>query len=439
MFKSFASVLLVFLSLGSYVFAQNVEHIILSNGMEVYVIPDHSAPLVAHVLLYKVGAANEQPGKSGLAHLLEHVMFRSTKGNKDVSKTLQNLGGYFNAFTSSYFTVYYEIIHKKNLPDVMKLEADRMSNLDFPENLFALERKIVLEERKMRIDNLPKTRLLEEMQAAFYRNDKSWQVAGWEHEINQITKEDAQHIYNSFYAPNNALLIISGDTTLKEVEPLLSKYYEKISSVKQKEDPLVVTEPLHRADITVNFADSKVKEQEIVYFFGAPNFHDSSSLALIIGNYILGLGETSRLYQALVINDFVANYVQSDYDPFMKSDSILSIEVLPNEKVLFEKVEAKVKAVIDELITNGITEEELEIAKSDFKMELIQTQDGPTKKGIFMATNLGMGLSADYVRELPNLIKNITVSEVNDALKSVFKEKKSVKGYLLNSSSVRVK
>ena len=260
---------------------QKVHHFTLENGLEVHIIQDKSLPIIAHTLLYKVGSANDPKGKSGLAHYLEHLMFRSTKNIDNVSNKLHDIFSKFNAMTSAYFTIYHELVTDDQIDEVMKLESDRMVNLKITDNAADLERKIVLEERKMRIDSSAESLLEEEMLATFYRNDKSWQTAGWEKEILTLNTNDAINMYKKFYNPSNAVLILVGNIDLDKTKTKINKYYGTLKS-NHVVSTLILEEPDHRSDIKI-YMDNKIdKISTINYLFPAPNITDDDHLATLL-------------------------------------------------------------------------------------------------------------------------------------------------------------
>ena len=200
--------------------SQRVSEFKLKNGLQVLVIPDHRAPVVTQMVWYRVGAADEPPGSSGIAHFLEHLMFKGTDliPTGQFSKTIAKNGGEDNAFTNHDVTAYFQRVAKDRLPKVMEMEADRMANLRLSEEDVATERKVILEERRSRVDNDPGSILQEQMMAALYSNHPyGTPVIGWEHEIRALDREDALSFYRRFYAPDNAILVIAGDVEPEEV------------------------------------------------------------------------------------------------------------------------------------------------------------------------------------------------------------------------------
>src|ERR1700680_135487 len=203
--------------------APTVTDFKLDNGIEVVVIPDHRAPVVTHMIWYKVGAADETPGKSGLAHFLEHLMFKGTAKNPSghFSQAVARLGGQENAFTSNDYTGYFQRVPSEKLKTVMEFEADRMNGLQLTDQVVLPEREVILEERNQRMENDPRARLGEQIDAALYLNHPYGKsVIGWRHEMEQLSRDDAIGFYRRFYAPNNAVVVIAGD-----VEPDVARKF----------------------------------------------------------------------------------------------------------------------------------------------------------------------------------------------------------------------
>src|SRR4029079_5255069 len=200
-----------------------IGHFTLGNGLEVVVVPDRRAPVVTHMVWYKVGAADEPPGKSGIAHFLEHLMFKGTAKNPAgrFSQEVASIGGQENAFPANDYTGYYQRVSREHLKTLMEFEADRMTGLVLSDEAVSPELKVVLEEQNQRVANNPRAQLVEQVEAALYLNHPYGKpVIGWRHEIEQLTREDAIAFYKRFYTPNNAVLVVAGDVTADEVKAL---------------------------------------------------------------------------------------------------------------------------------------------------------------------------------------------------------------------------
>ena len=240
----------------------NPETFTLDNGMQVVVVTDRRAPVVSHHVWYKVGSADSPPGKSGLPHFLEHLMFKGTENLApgEFSEIVARNGGNENAFTGSDYTGYYQTIARDRLELVMEMEADRMTNLVLDDAAVLPERDVVLEERSQRVDNDPGSRLAEQLNAAQYLNHPyRLPVIGWRHEMESYTREDALDFYRTWYAPNNAVLIVAGDIDAEELRPLAERYYGAIPR-RDVPERVRVQEPPQQAAREVELIDPRVRQ-----------------------------------------------------------------------------------------------------------------------------------------------------------------------------------
>lgn len=428
--KLFIFSLLFIISQSAFALDTKVSHEKLENGMEVYVIPNHRIPAVMHMIWYKVGGADDPIGKSGLAHYLEHLMFKGTKKFKDVPATIGNIGGSFNAGTSADFTVYYELVRKKDLNLAMEIEADRMRNLSVTDEAAEKERNIVLEERKMRIDNSPRAILEEEMESAFYRNNYGRPVAGWENEINSLNKNDALNFYNKYYYPNNAILIVVGDVNAHEVLSLAEKHYGSIESgpeVKRFPRP----EPEHNTNITVALSSHEVQEPELFVWYKVPSKATGKNyLKVSLIADILGEGMSSKLYEDLVLNKNLAVSISVNYDEMVYGDSAIKISVLPKSGVQIQEIENVLDESIANFISKGVSDEELQNAKYRYKADKIYNLDGLASIAYFYGSNLVLDVPVEEIDTTYGKLDNINMDDISSEISSIFARAKLV-GYLL--------
>src|SRR5262244_613188 len=289
-----------------------VANFTLANGLEVVVIPDHRTPVVTHMIWYKVGSADETPGKSGLAHFLEHLMFKGTAKNPAgrFSQTLATIGGQENAFTTADYTAYFQRIAKEYLPLVMEFEADRMTGLVLTDDNVLPERDVVLEEFNMRVANSPDARLGEQVAAALYLNSPYGRpVIGWRQEIEKLTREDALAFYRRFYTPNNAVVVVAGDVTGDEVKRLAEKTYGKVARVAEVPPRVRPQEPIPVAVRQLTMADARVAQPSLQRSYLVPSAATAKpgeAEALDVLSHILGNGSTCRLYRVLVAEKNIA-------------------------------------------------------------------------------------------------------------------------------------
>src|SRR5277367_3495303 len=269
----------------------------LDNGLEVVVIPDHRAPVVTHMIWYKVGAADETPGKSGLAHFLEHLMFKGTAKNPGsaFSQAVSESGGQENAFTASDYTGFFQRVPREHLKEVMAFEADRMTGLVLTDDVVKPELNVVLEEQNMRIANNPGARLDQQMDAALYLNHPYGRpVIGWRPEIEKLNRDDALAFYQRFYSPNNAIVVVAGDVTADEVKADAEATYGKVATRSPPNPRQRPMEPAQEAPRTVTLADPRVEQPSVSRYYLVPSEASAKpgeSEALDVLAHVLGNGQ----------------------------------------------------------------------------------------------------------------------------------------------------
>src|SRR5579871_6993019 len=367
--------LLVLLAIGPYaraaaVSGPEVAHFTLANGLEMVVVPDHRTPVVTHMAWYKVGSADETPGKSGLAHFLEHLMFKGTAKNPAgrFSQWLSTVGGQENAFTSSDYTGYFQRIAKEYLPTVMEFEADRMTGLVLTDENVLPERDVVLEEYNMRTGNSPDARIGEQVAAALYLNHPYGRpVIGWRKEIEKLNREDALAFYHRFYTPNNAVVVVAGDVTGEEVKALAEKTYGMVARVAEVPPRVRPQEPTPVAVRQLTMADDRVAQPSVQRSYLVPSTvtaKPGEAEALDILAHVLGSGETSRLYRVLVVEKRVATNAGGSYSGTALDDTHFGVYASPLPGVTFATVEAAMDAVIADVADHGVTAAEFERTKT---------------------------------------------------------------------------
>ena len=317
--------LLAATTVGSLLFVSNAvaglfnpKSFMLDNGMQVVVIEDHRAPVVTHMVWFRAGAGDEPPGKSGIAHFAEHLMFKGTgtRAPGEFSSIIAKNGGQDNAFTAQDYTGYFQNVAKDKLPMIMALFVDQMLNLKLTDKDIETERKVIIEERSSRVDNNPGGKFGEEMRAAFFRSSPyGIPIIGWRHEMEKLSRADAEAWLKKYYTPNNAVLIIAGDVTVDEVRKLAEKHY---GSIPKGPDLKRVwpAEPPHRADISLTFRDPQVKQPSMQFSFLAPTVRSverKHATALGVLEYILSGGKDSRINKKLVIDLKLASSAGSFY------------------------------------------------------------------------------------------------------------------------------
>jgi len=399
---------------------------LLANGMQVVVVTNKRAPIITHMVWYKVGSADEPRGKSGIAHFLEHMMFKATKNMKsgEFSSTVARNGGRDNAFTSYDYTGYFQTIAKDRLELVMRMEADRMTNILFSDEQVEPERQVILEERNMRTDNSPEARLAEEINAAFFRNHPyQTPIIGWRHEIESLSRQDLESFYKLWYHPNNAILIVAGDVTAAEVKPLAEKYYGVLPAgpLPSRDRP---REPPHVANLRISLADARVRQPNWRRVYLAPShaYGDSSMVyALEVGSEILGGGATSRLYRSLVVEAGKAVSAGAYYDDSSFGPTMFSVSASPQQEVGLDEIEKLVEAEIARVLAEGVSELEVERAKKRMQASAVYARDSAGRGARALGAALASGRTVEDVESWPDRIGAVTADQVNAALRAVLK------------------
>jgi len=422
--------------LGAPVIGAGVTSFQLPNGLQVVVVPDHRAAVVTHMVWYKAGSADEAPGKSGVAHYLEHLMFKGTKANPEgaFSKKVAAIGGQENAFTSWDYTAYYQRVAKEHLGMVMGLEADRMQNLQFDPATAAPELKVVLEERSMRTDNDPGARLGEAVDAALHPNHPyRIPVIGWRGEVEKLTAEDAKAFYDRWYTPNNAVLVVAGDVDEVTVRDLALSHYGRVQKRADPGKRMRPQDPTSDVVQTVALADERVNQPSWRRVWRVPSSHTAEpgvSEALELLADTLGGGATSRLYRTLVVEKGLAAQVGTYYQSDALDDGRFVIYAVPRDGVSFETLSKAVDAVIAEVAKSGIPAAEIDRSKTKVYAEAIKVQDNQASLARLFGAELAVGGSIDRVRTWPSRIRAVTAVEVEKAAAKWLTPQGSVTGEL---------
>ena len=409
----------------------------LANGMQVVVIPDHRAPVITHMVWYRVGAADETRGVSGIAHFLEHLMFKGT--NKippgEFSKIVARQGGQDNAFTTHDVTAYFQRVAKDRLPLVMQMESDRMVNLVLDEKNVLTERDVILEERRSRTENNPSALLDEQMGAMLYQNHPyHMPVIGWMHEIAKLSRQDALDFYKSHYAPNNAILVVAGDVTTEEVKKLAEDTYGKLPSnpaIKPRQRP---SEPPSRAPKRIELKDPRAGNPTLYRSYLAPSYSTAEpgeAEALELMMKVMGGGATSRMYKQIVVEKHMAPSTGAYYSGGgLDSGKIGFYAVAPSVADL-DKIEAEIDGMIATLIDKGVTDAELNLAKKAYLAEHIQESDNQSSLARRYGFALTTGQKLKDIEEWPDRLKKIGTEDIVRVAKKHLDIKASVTGRLI--------
>ncbi len=413
------------------------ETFTLRNGLQVVVITDRRAPVVTHMLWYRVGAADEPRGHSGIAHFFEHLMFKGTRqiAPGEFSRTVARNGGDDNAFTAQDYTAYYERIARDRLELVMSMEADRMRNLRFSDETFASERDVIAEERRQRVDNNPGAVLGERMRAMLWpHHPYGTPVIGWLHEINALDRETALEFYQTWYAPNNAILVVAGDIDAAELRPLAERYYGRLRPTRDLPARTWVTDPPSVGPMRVTHRDEKVRQPSLSRMYRAISYgtdEGRQAHALDVAIEVLGGSETSRLYRALVEEQRIAVGAGASANTSGLGGGSVSVFATPAEGVTLERLEAAVDEVIATFLRDGPTEAELTRAKSSLSAASVYSRDSQETLANIYGASLAQGESIDDVVNWPTDIEAVTRDEAMTMARQTLNIDSSVTGWLL--------
>ena len=410
----------------------------LDNGLDIVVIPDHRAPVVTHMVWYRNGSADDPIGKSGIAHFLEHLMFKGTAANPagKFSELVADLGGQENAFTSNDFTAYYQRIPKEHLAVCMAYEADRMKNLVLTDEVVAPERDVVLEERRMRTDADPAELLDEAMQATVFTSHPYGKpVIGWEHEIEGLDRTDAFNYYERFYSPENAILIVAGDVDPQVTIDLARQHYGAIvpfGAAPQRRRP---QEPKPATSRQVSLADPKVEQPRYQRMHLVPSYRTAKpgeAEALEVLSFLLGGGQTSVLFKTLVMQDKIAVAAGTHYMGTALDETRFFLYAVPVPGVTLDALGDAIEAIIGKLARVGFNEADLNRAKTRLIAEAIYARDSQTTLANWYGASLTTGMSLEDIARWPDRIEAVTADDVRAALKHLHR-RLAVTGYLLGA------
>ncbi len=417
--------------------AAEVTSFSLENGMDVVVLEDHRAPVVVHMVWYRVGSADEPRGKSGIAHFLEHLMFKGTDtvGPGEFSRVVAANGGTDNAFTSFDFTGYFQRVAADRLGLMMEMEADRMVNLRLSPEHVDPEREVVIEERNQRTENDPGALLSEQRRAAQYlHHPYSTPIVGWKHEIEGLTQEDAESFYRAHYAPNNAILVVAGDVEPDEVRRLAEEHYGPIPANPAIEPRDRVDEPPQLAERRLVFEDPRVSQPYVMRTYLAPerdagDQREAAALTLL-AEILGGSGTTSVLAQKLQFETTDSIYASAFYSGTSLDDTTFGLITVPAPGVSLEEGEAALDAALSEFLDEGIDPAQLERIKTGIRASLVYGEDDISGLARRYGAALTQGLTVEDVQAWPDVLKSITEDEILAAARRVFDRRNAVTSWL---------
>ncbi|WP_372573441.1 M16 family metallopeptidase [Ruegeria jejuensis] len=414
----------------------------LDNGMDVVVVEDHRAPVVQHMVWYRAGSADEPVGSSGVAHFLEHLLFKATDtlASGELSATVAANGGRDNAFTSFDYTAYYQRVAADRLDLMMQMEADRMRNIRLTERDIDTERDVILEERNQRTENNPRALFGEQMRAAQFLNHRyGVPIIGWRHEMEELDMDDALSFYQTYYAPNNAILVVTGDVDPEEVRTLAEKHYGAIPANPDLPERLRSQEPPQTAARRLTYKDPRVAQPYVQRSYLAPERNPSdqkTAAALYLLSELLGGGTTSYLNETLQFDQKKAVYAGASYGGVSMDDTTFSLFVVPSEGVSLQEAEDAMDQAVADFIAAGVNEDDLERIKMQLRAAQVYARDNVDGIGNRYGRALASGLTVEDVQEWPDLLQAVTGEEIIAAAREVLQPEASVTGWLMRDEEV---
>jgi zinc protease len=424
--------------------ADTVSTFALDNGMDVVVVEDHRAPVVVHMVWYRIGAADESPGHSGIAHFLEHLMFQGTKtvAPGDLSKIVSAQGGSDNAFTTLDYTAYFQRVAADRLDLMMQLESDRMRNLNLTEDDVTTERQVILDERNQRVDSDPGSLLAEQMAAAQYMNHPyGIPVIGWRHEMEALSRQDALDFYQANYAPNNAILVVAGDVRPDEVLAMARKHYGPVPPSDRIAPRVRPTEPPQLAERRLTLADERVAQPYVIRTYLAternPGDQRQAAALRLLAEVLGGNPTTSVLARALQFDSQTAVYAAAFYDGVALDRDTFGLIVVPVPDKTLEEAEAAMDAVVEKFLKDGVNAEDFARIKAQVRAAEIYGRDNVQGLARQYGAALAVGLTVQDVQDWPDIMQSITADEVMAAARTVFDRNNAVTGWLTTKEAVQ--
>lgn len=409
----------------------------LENGMQVVVVEDHRAPVVQHMVWYRAGSADEPKGSSGVAHFLEHLLFKATENLEEgeLSATVARNGGRDNAFTSYDYTAYFQRIASDRLDLMMEMEADRMKNIRMTEDNITTERNVIIEERNQRTENNPGALFGEQINAAQFLNHRyGVPIIGWMHEMETLDMDDVLGFYDIYYSPNNAVLVVTGDVTPQEVRALAEKHYGVIPNNPDLPVRARTQEPPQNAERRLIYRDARVAQPYVRRSYLAPERDpgaQETAAALVFLSEILGGGTTSFLAEELQFNNQVTTYAASFYRPVSLDYTTFNLIVVPRPDVTLQEAEDAMDAALAKFMEAGVDAEHLERIKFQIRADQIYARDDVDRIGNRYGQALTSGLTVADVKAWPDILQAVTAEDIMAAAREVFDRRASVTGWIM--------
>jgi len=389
----------------------------LANGLRLIVKEDHRAPTVVQQVWYRAGSMDESPGTTGVAHVLEHMMFKGTRrvGPEEFSRLVAEAGGRDNAFTSTDFTVYHEQVHRDRLPFVMRLEADRMANLAIRPREFAREIKVVMEERRLSTEDQPRALLDENLLAtAFAAHPYKWPTIGWMQDLQDMTWGDALAWYKSWYAPNNATLVVVGDVDPEQVAAWARRYYGPLAR-KALPPRKPQSEPAQRGMKRV-ILKAPAELPYVRFGYKAPVLRDPAKdwepFAIAVLVKVLGGNDAARLNQTLVRERRIATSAGAEYELISRGPGMVLLNAAAAQGHGGDEIESALRELVARVAAQGITPEELQRAKVQLLAELVYKRDSFFAQAMELGELESSGLSFRDADRIPERFKAVSAEQV---------------------------
>ncbi len=412
--------------------AENVTTFMLENGLEAVVIEDHRAPVVVHMLWYRAGSADEEPGVSGVAHFLEHLLFKATDklASGEFSDTVRANGGSDNAFTSYDYTGYFQRVAADRLELMMQMEADRMRNIRLTDEDIITERDVILEERSQRTDSDPGALFSEQRRAAQYLNHPyGVPIIGWRHEMEQLDMADALEFYRTYYAPNAAVLVVAGDVDPAEVEELAKKHYGPLAPTVDLPVRTRPQEPPQLAERRLRFDDPRVSQPYVIRTYIAPERdagdQKMAAALTVLADILGGSSATSVFGRALELENPKAVYTSAFYSGLSFDDTTFGVVIVPTPEYTLEQAEAEMDAVIAQFMEDGVDPAQLERVKTQIRASQIYANDNVGGLARRYGAALTSGLTVEDVQAWPDVLQAVTEEDIIAAARFIFEERRN--------------
>ena len=393
--------------------AKGIHTETLDNGLTVVLKEEHKAPVASFQVWYNIGSRHEVGGKTGLSHLLEHMMFKGTEshGKGEYSRIVAKYGGNENAFTSRDYTAYFMNWAPEHLERSVELEADRMTGLLIDPEQFELEREVVREERRMRIDDNPVYATVEQLYAAaFTAHPYRQPVIGWMSDLESMQRDDAFRHYKRYYAPDNATVVVVGDFNTKTMLASIKRVMGKLPAVGVQHDSLSV-EPVQNGERRVTLK-REAQLPFIILGYHAPNWSSDDALALEVLAQILFDGKRSRIYQRLTYTDQSAVDAGGDYDPLSADQQFFYFHAMVAGGHTVDEVENAIQEEVERLRTTPPTEREVQRAKNQIEADYLFAQDSVFYQAMRLGEAVTVGAGIDYVEQFPDKVRQVTAADV---------------------------